>query len=79
MDQIRGKQAVRSLRGSIVLYITVFTLAALLLSGMTANLCRLESQNIRNRYPASGHKYYLTDENGNRMGDGEYIGTMTEP
>lgn len=79
MARIKGKLAAKSLRGSIILYITVFTLAALLLSGMTANLCKLAAQNIRNRYPASSHKYFLTDENGNRLGDGEHIGTVTEP
>lgn len=79
MDKIKRKPAGKPLRGSIVFYIMVFTLAALLLSGMTANLCKLEAQNIRGRYPTSGHKYYLTDENGNRLGGGEYIGTMTEP
>ncbi|MEZ3502792.1 MAG: sensor histidine kinase, partial [Lachnospiraceae bacterium] len=79
MDKIKRKPTGKPLRGSIVFYITVFTLAALLLSGMTANLCKLEAQNIRGRYPTSGHKYYLTDENGNRLGGGEYIGTMTEP
>lgn len=79
MAQIKGKLTAKSLRGSIILYITVFTLAALLLSGMTANLCRLAAQNIRNRYPASSHKYFLTDENGNRLGNGEQIGTMAEP
>lgn len=79
MGKIKWKPAELSLRRSIILYITGFTLTALLLSGATANLCKREIQNIRDRYPSSGHKYYLTDEEGNRLGDGAYIGTVPEP
>ena len=79
MGKIKWKPAELSLRRSIILYITGFTLTALLLSGVTANLCKREIQNIRDRYPSSGHKYYLTDEEGNRLGDGAYIGTVPEP
>lgn len=68
-----------SLRKSIVLYLVTFVVIALLLSGTTAILCNGEVQKIRNSYPTSATKYYLTDENGVQLGDGEYIGTTTIP
>ena len=61
MGEIKGKLAEQSLRKSIILYILVFTLTALLLTAFTANICKREAQNIRDRYPMSGRKYYLTD------------------
>ena len=79
MGEITGKAGSRSLRKSLIFYITAFAFAAILLSGMTTDLCGRAEQKIKDSYPAAGRRYYLTDEDGNRLGDGAYIGTVTEP
>lgn len=77
MGKIIKTLAELSLRKSIILYITIFTVIALLLSGITVGICSHEAQVVRNRYATTGHIYYLTDENGNRLGNGQYIGTSS--
>lgn len=62
-----------SLRKSLVCHIIVFVLAAVLLSIVTSYICRSSIEHIQDSYPYDGRKYYLTDENGNRLGKGTYI------
>lgn len=64
-----------SLRKSIVIYSSMFTIIALVFSVSTASLCDYAATKIRDSYPPSGEKYYLTNESGERFGDGAYIGT----
>lgn len=64
-----------SLRKSIVCYITAFALLGLLLSVMTSAFCDAEKVRINAAYPSTAEKFYLTNENGERLGDGAYIGS----
>ncbi len=64
-----------SLRKSIVLYVFVFVVIALISSMATALFCNNAAENIKNSYPITGEKYYLTNENGEHLGEGSYIGT----
>lgn len=65
-----------SIRKSIVLYLVVFTLLALALSVATAAGCDRGIREIEESYPATGERYYLTNEKGERLGDGAIIGTV---
>ena len=62
-----------SLRKTLVLYVVFFTLAALLLCGATAFLCEKAVRKIYAAYPPVGERYYLTNEQGERLGEGTYI------
>lgn len=64
-----------SLRKSIVCYITAFAVLGILLSVITATFCNAEKERISASYSSTTEKYYLTNENGERLGDGTYIGT----
>lgn len=37
-------------------------------------MCNNATKTIESKYPPTGEKYYLTNENGERLGDGNYIG-----
>lgn len=62
-----------SLRKSLVLYIVLFVMFALTLSIMTASVCETVADKINEKYPNTGEKYYLTNEQGERLGEGTYI------
>lgn len=64
-----------SLRKSIVCYITAFALLGVLLSAVTIAFCDAEKARIHAAYPPTNEKYYLTNESGERLGDGVYIGS----
>lgn len=66
-----------SLRKSLVLYVAVFVMFAITLSIMTASVCENTANKISAKYPPTGKKYYLTNEQGERLGEGTYI--YTEP
>lgn len=74
MDKIKKMWRNLSLRKSIILYISAFVILAILLSAGTATLCNNATKTIESKYPPTGEKYYLTNENGERLGDGNYIG-----
>lgn len=69
MEKVRSM----SLRKSLVCHIVIFALAAVLLSIITSYICQISVENIKDSYLYDGRKYYLTDENGNRLGEGIYI------
>ena len=73
MDKIKKMWRNLSLRKSIILYISAFVILAILLSAGTATLCNNATKTIESKYPPTGEKYYLTNENGERLGDGNYI------
>lgn len=73
MEQIKHTWHKLSLRKSIILYITVFALLAIVLSTGTAALCYQLEQAISDSYPTMGEKYYLTNEAGEQLGEGTYI------
>ncbi len=68
-----------SLRKSIVLYLTVFTVLALFLSSVTAYLCSHRIEAIRDSYPVRGERYYLTNEKGEQLGEGTIISKSRVP
>ena len=68
-----------SLRKSLVLYVVAFAALAVVLSAATFALCNGAAESIRAAYPPSGEKYYLTNEQGERLGEGAYIGTEPVP
>lgn len=74
MNQIKQLRKKQSLKKSICCYIAGFALLALFLSGLTAFVCDRATQNIYDSYPETAEKYYLTNKNGERLGEGTYIG-----
>ena len=76
MEKIKHYRLNLSLRKSLVLYVAVFAVLALFLSIMTISICDNTVDTIRKSYPSAGEKYYLTNEQGKRLGDGAYIGNV---
>lgn len=68
-----------SLQKNLVLYVVAFAALAVVLSAATFALCNGVAESIRAAYPPSGEKYYLTNEQGERLGEGAYIGTEPVP
>ena len=79
MELLKHRWRDFSLRKTLVIYITVAALLALVLCGMTNDLCGMGIREIHAGYLDSMEKYYLTNERGERMGDGTYIGTDAFP
>lgn len=79
MEKIKHYRLNLSLRKSLVLYVAVFAVLALILSIMTISICDNTVDTIRKSYPSAGEKYYLTNEQGERLGDGVYIGKEFVP
>lgn len=79
MDKINRPVRNLSLRKSFILYVVVFAMLALALSIMTISICDKTADKIRSTYPPSGEKYYLTNEQGEQLGDGVYIGNTPVP
>lgn len=75
MDKVKYANQNLSLRKSLVLYIVIFMVLAIFLSIVTAFLCDSAIEKIRSSYPLSSEKYYLTNERGEQLGEGAYIGT----
>lgn len=74
MDKISRRGLDLSLRKSLIFYVIVFAVLALILSVMTFSICGCATDNIKSSYPLTGEKYYLTNEQGEQLGDGAYIG-----
>ena len=74
MDKIKYLRLNLSLRKSLVLYLVVFVILAIILCTATISICNNTVNMIQASYPPSGEKYYLTNEQGERLGDGAYIG-----
>lgn len=79
MAQVKRFLRGLSLKKSIILYISLFTAAAIGLSLATAALCDQACTKIRSAYPVMGEKYYLTNESGERLGEGTYISKEYTP
>jgi signal transduction histidine kinase len=62
-----------------MLYVVIFVMLALILSVMTASLCNSMTNTIRDSYPISGEKFYLTNEQGEQLGDGAFINDTPVP
>lgn len=68
-----------SLRKSLILYVIAFAVLTLILSVMTFSICGGAADKIRSSYPLTGEKYYLTNEQGEQLGGGAFIGDMAAP
>lgn len=79
MDKVRRLRRDLSLKKSIILYISVFAVLAVALSAATSALCDYAVQKICGSYPPAGEKFYLTNENGERLGEGTYISNLRVP
>ncbi len=79
MDKVKHLWRDLSLRKSIILFISVFAVLAIALSAATSALCDYAVKKISESYPSIGEKYYLTNENGERLGEGTYISNQRAP
>ncbi len=79
MDKINRPGRNLSLRKSLILYVVGFVTLALALSIMTISICDKAAERIISSYPPSGEKYYLTNEQGEQLGDGVHIGNTAVP
>lgn len=75
MELLKRRWRDLSLRKTLVVYITIAALLALVLCDITNNLCSMGIREIHASYLDSMEKYYLTNERGERLGEGAYIGT----
>ena len=79
MEPLKRRWRNLSLRKTLVVYITAAALLAVVLCEMTNDLCGMEIREIHAGYLDSMEKYYLTNERGERLGEGTYIGTDVIP
>ena len=79
MGQMNCHRHHLSLRKSLILYVVAFVVLAFFLSVATFSICGSTAEGIRASYPTSGEKYYLTNERGEQLGEGTYIGTELTP
>jgi len=79
MELLKRRWRDLSLRKTLVVYITAAALLALVLCGMTNDLCGMGIREIHAGYLDSMEKYYLTNEQGERLGQGAYIGADVIP
>ncbi|WP_010498791.1 HAMP domain-containing sensor histidine kinase [Paenibacillus elgii] len=74
MGKIKKKLRNISIRKSFVIYMAVFLLFAILLSGLITKTVDIASESIKSSYsPKEAGRYYLTTENGKRLGNGADI------
>lgn len=79
MDKIKDIWRDMSLRKSIILYIFVFAVLAVILSTATSALCYRVEKKINDSYPVVGERFYLTNENGERLDESTYLFKQKEP
>ena len=79
MGQMNCHRHHLSLRKSLILYVVAFVVLAFFLSVATFSICGSTAEGIRASYPTSGEKYCLTNERGEQLGEGTYIGTELTP
>lgn len=79
MELLKRRWRDLSLRKTLVVHITAAALLALILCRMTNDLCSMGIREIHASYLDSMEKYYLTNEQGERLGQGAYIGTDAIP
>lgn len=79
MEQIKRPRQSLSLKKILALYVLVSILVALFLSVATFSICNTTVEGIRASYHISGEKYYLTNEQRERFGEGAYISDVQDP
>ena len=75
MEQMKSLKGELSLRKSLALYIVLFTILAIILCVLTVTISNYAMAAIWAKYPHTGQKYYLTNEQGEQLGEGAYIST----
>ena len=79
MEQIKRPRQSLSLKKILALYVLVSILVALFLSVATFSICNTTVESIRASYHISGEKYYLTNDQRERFGEGAYISDVQDP
>ena len=79
MDKIKQSLRNLSLRKSIVLHIILFLIIAATLSISITHGCHKAEERISTNYPQKGERYYLTNEAGERLGDGVLVSNENIP
>lgn len=79
MEKVRRFFLNLSVRKSIILYIAISVFIALFFSVLTSNLCRAERDRIYAAHADDGERYYLTNERGERLGEGTFINELGIP
>lgn len=79
MEQIKRPRQSLFLKKILALYVLVSILVALFLSVATFSICNTTVEGIRASYHISGEKYYLTNEQRERFGEGAYISDVQDP
>ena len=79
MDKIKRSGRDLSLRKSLMLYVIAYAIIALVLSVVTFSICDYATDKIKSSYPLTGEQYYLTNEQGEQLGNGAVIGDTTIP
>lgn len=74
MEKIKDRFKNLSLRKSLVLYIILFAVVALAFSIGITQGCQMAEEQIYASYPQTEERYYLTNEAGERLGEGGLIG-----
>ena len=77
MDKIKCSGRDLSLRKSLMLYVIAYAIIALVLSVVTFSICDYATDKIKSSYPLTGEQYYLTNEQGEQLGNGTFIGDAT--
>jgi len=79
VDKVKQSLRNLSLRKSIVLHIIFFLIIAATLSISITRSCHKAEERIFAAYPQSGERYYLTNEAGERLGNGVLVSNENIP
>ncbi len=79
MEQIKSLWRNLSLQKSLLCCVIVFGVLDFILCAATFSLCERADSGIREKYPFLGETYYLTTEDGKRLGEGTKIGIGPVP
>ncbi len=79
MGLLKRRWSALSLRKALVLYTAAAAALALALCAATSSVCELTVKSVYAAYPNTAERYYLTNERGERIGDGNYIGRDITP
>lgn len=75
----KGKIKKKSLFKSIMLYIIAFILLAILLIITVGMVFNYVGETIRSKYTVIEEMFFLTNEEGEQLGDGAYVGSYVAP
>ena len=79
MEQVKQKWRDLSLQKSLLCCVLLFVAVDFILCAATASLCNMAVSVIQEKYPPTWEIYYLTNERGERLGDGGKIDVNPSP